>query len=228
MTSNSKAVVDIEDSMDDPFHKTRLKVVVLDMDETLISSCVEKVDRYWKKLDPWNMHPSSRCRLHKILGQSPYFFYERPHLHSFLEELDRVYDHVVIYSAGSKDYVNEVIKSIFVGHNQPSLILTSDDCVKHEGGGGYRKCLNLVIRRLKQSSLIDDRHRDEDVDIVLIDDRYDNFSGDESRGIHVKSFDIKFNKNNIDIEDDVLRLLVLNMKKYNTLSHLAGKSIGID
>lgn len=203
------------------------KVLVLDLDETLVTSCFDKVSERWNRLKPWDINPRTRSKIHYVSpDNNPYFWLERPHVHDFLRSAEKHFDHVVIYSAGTKEYVNEVVLSLFTGHRKPSLVLTNEDCI-NGSDGSYRKCLKKVIQLLKQSNFLSNDD-DDNTEICLVDDREDNFHGDRSRGILIKSYDVSFKKKTITIDDDVLLGLKEHIDHYGGLSHLMGGSIGIN
>lgn len=157
------------------------KCIVLDMDETLVHSCVEKkVDPmdalYNLKIytDPGLLDIRSRC--YKINMEDVWskrgsgekiemWGIMRPHLKEFLHFCFNYFRIVIIWSAGQKNYVHPIVNHLFLDLKPPHVIYTFDDLEKLNDGT-YIKPLDKLITKypglnkymnLSNTFIVDDR-----------------------------------------------------------------------
>ena len=130
-----------------------------------------------------------------------YYFYLRPLVVDFLKEVQRHFK-IIVWSAAGKDYVNAVVKNLFIGNNIfPYLVLTSEDC-QYATNHNYQihKPLTVVTNYINCS--IDQ--------ILIVDNIAFNFHEDEDNGIHIPDY---YGGNNDIVLKYLLRHL-LNLKGY--------------
>lgn len=137
-----------------------VSVIVLDVDETLIHSSTSK-----------------RKKQEDSFQISGYQCIRRPHLDKFIEHCFDRFDHVVIWSAGTEDYVHEICEMIF-SDRKPHLILTRDDC---ELDG---KTLIKPIDKVRRLLGLDDTP----TYVVHVDDTPCTFSHNTLNGLRIKRF----------------------------------------
>lgn len=101
--------------------------LVLDLDSTLITTFGEERD--WKYM----ADHGSRSLVHKTydldIDGIMMWGTKRPYLREFLETSFEVFDIVGVWSAGTSEYVREVVREIFP--RRPDFIWTRKDCVEH-------------------------------------------------------------------------------------------------
>lgn len=132
------------------------KCIYLDLDQTLIATADEEHgmdDLYDVKLlsDPSLIHLRNRFYhvvvedLEKPGYGSKYEMWgiTRPHLHDFLLFCFSYFKLVMVYSAGKRQYVEEIVDHIFKDLPYPHLVLSYDDIVMD--GKKITKPINKVI-----------------------------------------------------------------------------------
>ena len=133
-------------------------LLVLDVDETLIHSHRHRV--------PGSFH---------VQG---YYVDSRPYLDQFIELITEDGDFKVgVWSAGTYDYVWDIVERIFPRPGQLEFVMTRDDCVPIERNGyeDYFKPLSII------------EHDYPDTDILLIDNKH-NVTTDPLRQILIKDY----------------------------------------
>jgi TFIIF-interacting CTD phosphatase-like protein len=155
------------------------KTLVLDLDECLVRTHTgEDVERF-DVMAPSNV--GVRHRFFEIsFGDEfdPIWGVRRPYLDQFLAFAGTYFERIVVWSAGEKQYVVQVVKELFRDHRQPDLILTRGDCMGDTTD--YHKPLSLLKKRMP----------DLDLRLVIaIDDRRDNFRDNPDNGIVIPRFD---------------------------------------
>ena len=114
--------------------------IVLDLDATLI--CTQESMDDFKSLkimtDPNLLHIKRKCYCIKIKDtQSQYGFWgsRRDHLETFLLFCFNYFKYVVVWSAGTKEYVLHIVADIFKNLRPPHFIWSKNDC-EWEGADG--------------------------------------------------------------------------------------------
>ncbi len=104
------------------------KVIVLDLDSTLVHTFEQDPD-----LNIYNsLARETKGRTYLLSYGDPdpiHWGVTRPYLKEFLSFCFSYFPVVAVWSAGTKDYVHEVVKEIFQGGPQPHIIFTREDCV---------------------------------------------------------------------------------------------------
>jgi hypothetical protein len=86
---------------------------------------------------------------------------KRPHMDEFLEFAYDYFRNIVIWSAGTYEYVHAIVKNLFKSFPCPTKIFTRNDCA-HSDEYGYEKPLDKIYEAIpemnpKNTILIDDR-----------------------------------------------------------------------
>ncbi len=124
-----------------------MKLLILDLDETLLYGAEKPLDR-----DP------------DFLA-GPYFIYKRPGVHEFLAQVGQHFE-LAVWTASTPSYAQEVVPKIFNSELQPSFVWARDRCTQkfdrethsHE----WAKNLSKVKRkgyRLESVIMLDDTPR---------------------------------------------------------------------
>lgn len=164
--------------------------VILDLDNTLIKT-FDKV-KTLKKLDILNYSDYSDIvkRIYILdfyngetsrRPQDHQWGIKRPHLDYFLDSLFKMFELVIVWSAGGDEYVNSVVDAIFT-RQRPHFIFTADHCLKL--GKEKTKPIALLFKhepRLRK--LTDFDH------IVMVDDLEKNYIYNKSLGLVIRPYD---------------------------------------
>uniref|UniRef100_A0A6C0JUU0 FCP1 homology domain-containing protein n=1 Tax=viral metagenome TaxID=1070528 RepID=A0A6C0JUU0_9ZZZZ len=140
------------------------RVLVVDIDETLVHTFG---DDSISDQDVRGLCQKIRDRLYKQvvqpekLSSQPIIIYGliRQGAHDFIKWGQQTFDYFVVWSAGTRDYVEKMVQVLFSRGKAPDLILTRDDL---EGPiSDYRKQLSVVkdilgLKNLEQLVIIDD------------------------------------------------------------------------
>ncbi len=114
------------------------KCIVLDLDSTLIYATkiiIENTEEY--NLSTIN---TSNCK---------YYIYKRPFLKEFIEKVIESFKYVVVWSAGTYEYVHKICNELFKDYDdKPNIIFTRDDCTILDGKYRY-KDLAKVAEEIK-------------------------------------------------------------------------------
>lgn len=164
-------------------------IIILDLDNTLIHSLEPKSENdphdqptidYVKK--KFHISPDFT-----VDGKSySYAVYKRPYVDDFLKYATKTFDYVVIWSAGTKRYVELIVEKLFKMAKlpQPFMVLTRDDCKKTDEG--CRKNMPILRRKLAKKGIQYDHNK-----ILFIDDLPYKIKGlSQSRIYEIKSFDV--------------------------------------
>lgn len=146
------------------------KVVVLDLDETLIHS------------KPGNIKKTTRLTIHKVdIEGETWSVIERPHLQDFLRFIHQYFDLIVIWSAGTYEYVHEICKRI-ISYYDECVIYTRDDCVSKNNT--YIKPLTILEKNEYILKPIMNLNT-----MIVIDNLEDTFVENVSSAIHIPNFE---------------------------------------
>lgn len=120
------------------------KYLILDLDETLVSTQDEDIDSL-KKLNLMNNSKALDIRkrlYHFVLENvdSPGYGTKneiwgitRPHLKKFLIKCLGIFKGVYVWSAGKKEYVDMIVDHIFEDLDRPEIIFTNDETKEKDG-----------------------------------------------------------------------------------------------
>lgn len=185
------------------------KTIVLDLDETLIHAYddIEQLKEMGVFSDP--KYIDLRRRIFKIsfdqedengdAAKYQMWAIERPYLRDFLEFCTNYFQHVIVWSAGIKPYVREVVKHIFRGLDKPKVVYSREKC---EG----KKNLYKPLRKL----IDENPHLDLDLtQMFALDDRCSTFKDNYENGILLPPFHPPINESGYkgtqeDIEDAIV------------------------
>ena len=148
-----------------------IDTIVLDLDNTLIYSRSPSEK-------PKGISSPKRIRYFSTLG---YDVAMRPGLIPFLNFIKKRFSKIIVWSAGTRKYVNCIVDNIFekVGY-RPDAILAREDCVQLKENQVYTKPLYKIVEMGHAKSLDN---------VVLLDDLATNFAPNPSNGIHIPSFE---------------------------------------
>lgn len=201
------------------------RTLVLDLDECLWHTFKKNVPNYQSKVFSIT-NSNHRAPYHKFTiydigkprGSGISEQYEgilRPHLYEFLNFAFRYFEHVIVWSAAHKSYVEELVKKLFRDHPQPLAVFTRDDVTYEDNvKNDYHKPISTLVKKLGLHYS----------DIVFVDDKADNFRDNPKNGIVIPRFEPKFelSKNHDDVA--LLQIMqwlmlphVLNAKDFREL-----------
>lgn len=171
------------------------KVIVLDLDETLVhsyanSETLELYDKlglgkisdlshrtYLMQIrDALNSsdHPRGEGVITKIWGVI------RPHTKEFLLFCFSYFKAVIVWSAGTKKYVHDIVKIIFSDMPQPHAVLTRNDCTKIDDY--HDKNLNKLFNHGELGRYAGPENT------LIIDDREVSFSSCPNNGVIIPGY----------------------------------------
>lgn len=180
------------------------KTIILDLDETLVHSweSPEFLDRYGICCDPIiyrKFHPigSHQIAYSMFLDmktsaspqgtfQSRIWGLHRPHLHRFLHYLAEYADNIIVWSAGIRPYVDEIVRQIFLesGLQPPKVVRSRDNCSVYQKL--YHKPIYELITDLANQPFstmtIDPKWT------LIIDDRVHTFMQNPESGVLIPPY----------------------------------------
>ncbi len=172
------------------------KMLVLDLDECLIRSHPNKDgnEKSIAMMDPTSVSDRRKFFKATVPTQTKtvtFWGVKRPFLDEFLFFAARYFSVIIVWSAGDKDYVHELVNVIFKDHKRPDEVLTRDDVIYMPvikkgidiSAGDYHKPLSVI--QSKYPGLIDLKHT------LFIDDKIDNFRSNIGNGIAIPKFEPK-------------------------------------
>lgn len=184
------------------------KVIVLDLDETLIHT--EESMKFLTKLnivkDPKMYSIRERVFIIDINDENDSYKLwgtKRPHLDDFLNFCFDYFELVIVWSAGKSKYVKSIVSELFIDLPQPNLVYTYDNIFKKSG-----KSLQQMIDDipyLKENKKIKD--------IFIVDDKEYNFIKNKDNGILIPEYNPKLTYEQLSKEDDNLLKLKNWFKK---------------
>lgn len=89
------------------------KVIILDIDNTLINS-VKPFDH------------DIKCDFHICFKQ--YMVFKRPHVDEFIVHCFETFDNVIVWSAATRNYVDEIVDNLFGPIQMPHVVLARENC----------------------------------------------------------------------------------------------------
>lgn len=153
------------------------KCIVLDLDETLVHSETIRTQDWTPLSKELVLTPDQHERFYDLdLGDDYRVIgFERPYCQEFLTYCLRYFDPVIIWSAGSRDYVELMISHIFQNQvRSPHTIFAWENCdvtIDKEGNKNARKPLQFIYNRFpkcneKNTLFIDDREDYAEKDLL--------------------------------------------------------------
>ena len=113
----------------------RKKIIILDLDKTLIHSINTNMKKYG--------------RIRKNIGDfyilnGSYLVFKRPYVDKFIRYCFQNFNKVIVWSSGTREYVNEIVKKLFKPKYKPVMVLTRDNC-----SVGYYKDVKIIKKKFK-------------------------------------------------------------------------------
>jgi hypothetical protein len=136
----------------------------------------------------------------------------RNHSYEFLAFCQEYFDKIIVWSAGRKLYVHQLVDILFKDLNMPFAILTYDDML--DSNGKYD-----CVKRLSKISKTYNIPLEQ---IIIIDDNEDTFTENPNNAIHIPVYFKKLNTENITedetsfltIKDWLMREEVINCSDF--------------
>jgi len=157
------------------------KNIILDIDETLIYSQEEIED--FKKLgvfsNPELLNLRERIYILKFPDGNMWGM-KRPYVEDFLIFCFSYFKRVIIWSAGTEDYVQKLVKHLFKDLFMPDLIYSKEDCVFVKNRPTY-KPLKLMMEKEKWLGLTEQN-------TLFIDDYHKTFKNNPENAVHIPKF----------------------------------------
>jgi hypothetical protein len=126
-----------------------------------------------------------------------------------LEFCNNYFKKIIIWAAGEKCYVEEMVNILFNNHRKPDLILTRENITND--GVDYHKPLSVVCQSF-------DPPLDKKL-LIFVDDREKNFKEDMGNGISIPPFQPK-SKYSFLVQDryliDLINWFMLDETRYST------------
>jgi TFIIF-interacting CTD phosphatase-like protein len=170
------------------------KNVILDIDETLLYSHDVVDDLLTAGLLTDLKYYKLRHRLYTIEFEDGEKMWglTRPGFDDFLDFCFQYFKHVIIWTAGCREYADKVVNFLFRSGPKPSLVLCKDDCT-HIRGKPKIKDLKQLIKAEPWLGLTLEN-------TFVIDDRDHTFKRNPDNAIHIPEF--SFTKENERSEQD--------------------------
>ena len=187
--------------------------LILDLDETLLHTFSDMPDL--AKLDNLSRPDQAdmRQRLYTIGLQdavydrgvgdySEMWGIRRHHLEEFLKFARGYFKEVIVWTAGRREYADNIVNSIFRGLSRPRVIYNYDDCVlmKHRGDGYYTKPISKMIEQEQRLADLGMSLKNT----FIIDDRKTTFLPNTKNGIQIPAYSPKPTEKSIRREDNNL------------------------
>lgn len=148
------------------------KTIILDIDHTLV--CCHPGNLRMETMSP---RECSNVKFIKLENSYSYLIL-RPHLREFLVTCFNFFSKVVVWSAGTEDYVHEVCSIIFNGLRMPDYIFTREH-IKNFSEENIAKNIKDIL------PIIDEKDIDN---VLIIDDRTESFIHNEDNGILIPHY----------------------------------------
>lgn len=161
------------------------KTIVLDMDETLLHTfsdtsreemfdvVIDNENTYLACVSDLDMHPGSGNN-QLVAGAI------RPGFDDFMRFCYNCFRNVIVWSAGTNNYVNEVMDEVCSNVGMPDLILTREDCVRTRYG--FEKPLYVLVEDYPHLGITMES-------IVIVDDKEVSFRANPDNGVLMTPFE---------------------------------------
>jgi hypothetical protein len=170
--------------------------IILDIDECLTRAYLGKDDEEGAALLEKMMKPSNiknRNRFYRVVMKdydpelkkdivTDFWGVKRPYLDEFLTFCEKYYKRIIVWSAGTKGYVEHVVAALFKNHRKPYAVLTRDDVVYIDSKKKmYHKPLTVIEKNYP--GLIERRLT------FFVDNMVENFKDNRDNGIVIPDFE---------------------------------------
>jgi TFIIF-interacting CTD phosphatase-like protein len=195
------------------------KCIILDLDETLVSTQTE--DSSFFKL---GLHTDPKYR--DALNQCYYFYFEnwgtssgvsetmwgikRPNLEEFLNLCFQYFTIVIVWSAGQKEYVDKIVKEIFRNTIRKPDMVFSWEHVHHpnpQDSDTFDKSISHLQKHI-DSMYPKFSNRVNVENTIVVDDKLDNFKFNEDNGVLIPRYKPKLTYKGILENDGILNSLM--------------------
>ena len=192
--------------------------IVLDFDECLVhTSSSPDLGFYWDIVGGTS-NMQYRNRLYKLelldvstgsgAGQpSTYWGMTRPHLAEFLEFAFGYFENVIVWSAGTYQYVVTLAPILFRDVGRPAQVLTRND-TENSSDGDYSKPLRNVFEKVPSMTFSN---------TLILDDKNTNFLHNPDNGVLIPRYHPTSDLEGLQMED----LALLQFKNWLTLPEVA-------
>lgn len=180
------------------------KTIVLDLDHTLLHTLADlpPVDyfhpREYKLRIPYKDNDGSR--------DERYFGIYRPHLDTFLDAVDQHYDDIIIWSAGTKRYVEALTFTIFrFREKKPIFVLSRNSCCLLQYGK-IEEGEPLTEIMIKPLQLLCSSYGYDINNVAIVDDTSTTFYLNRPQAIHIEGYNVMKDDQLVDNDDCLLKL----------------------
>lgn len=176
--------------------------VVLDIDETLAHTKESIAEFVENKLHTAEQFAEIRKRLYWLDFYSPngelesrLWGIKRPHLDIFLRYCFNNVDCVIVWSAGTKRYVDRMVKVLFTdaGHPEPHYVFSREDCYTMEDDD--------LVKPLKLLTVLEPTIPVDPNNMIIIDNKESNFIFNTSNALLIDDYNPNGNISEL-LEDD--------------------------
>ena len=165
-------------------------VIVLDIDETLAHTKLEINELIDSGLFKSSEYISLKRRLYALdfyrkSGKIKRTMWgiKRPYIDDFLDFCFRTFDKVIVWSAGSKDYVDKMVKILFMdaGHPPPHHVFSYLDCKEMEDGDRVKPIMFLYALEPSLQRIPLDH-------FIMLDNKESNFMYNVENGLVIEDY----------------------------------------
>jgi RNA polymerase II subunit A small phosphatase-like protein len=139
------------------------KLLILDIDETLIHASEQMLDRQ------------------SDFEVQPYCVYKRPHLNEFLDFCFVHFD-VAIWTSSSKDYAHHVISHILTNNQRPVFLWSRERCTYRRNPDAYECEWLKDLKKVKRQGY-------QLANVIMVDDTPAKLARNYGNLVPVKSFE---------------------------------------
>jgi len=176
--------------------------IILDLDSTLIvTDDGSKNTGRFESLQIFGKGAKLKNRIyHFRIGKHFYWGIYRPYVEEFMRWAEGYFDNVIIWSAGTSDYVKKIVRHIYIKSKLqfPKIIWSRDKCVKDSENNVYKNLGDLFKHPEAVSLNINESNT------VIIDDNALTFKVNSSNAIHIPEYKPSFDASGIDEKDTAL------------------------
>jgi len=201
-------------------------IIVLDIDETLAHTMTDSKSWYnlniyqdSKKMDLRDRVYTLNILTNRNEGTSTFMWgIKRPNLEEFLNFCFDHFTLVIVWSAGTYEYVHTIVPELFKNTYEPHFILTRDNCI--EQNGRYNKPFWKLLKDIPEIYEYLDLHLDAEgkirgfKNVMIIDDRLNSFSNDPDNGILIPVYEPSPEHNSIRKDETSFEKIMLHLNKH--------------
>ena len=184
------------------------KCIVLDLDQTLIATQddLESLKKLGIMKDPKLLNLRRRVYHFSIedlekpgIGtQYEFWGVTRPHTQEFLLFCFSYFKIVAVWSAGKRQYVEELVKFLFKDMPYPHVVFTHDDIVYNDNGDVEKPLINMIESDPTLKKLMSLENT------LAIDDNYTTYIPNPGNGVLIPAYCPSSNINSLQKDDYAL------------------------